>query len=235
MKVLKKLVDTYARVVSKHSVIVLLLVIFILLIAFQQAKNVHTKSMDYKDMLPDDLEVMKAMDLLNDNFGGSDSAMFAIELDSENNESKIDDIRDPEVIRYIYLLGELALHTDDVVSVTSGATLLKQMNGNHLPKSLNRVKELEKRNLMLKSYLSDDHTLALIKIKLSDEKWNIYKRIPELLDVWFDSGSMPYSLSRLLARRNYNLSSIDFFKKMNKLVKEVEEKWISYDYRKFIL
>jgi hypothetical protein len=165
----KEILNAYAKFVTHHPVIVLLIVVFISVIAIQQAQNVQTKSMDYKDMLPDNLEVMKAMDLLNDNFGGSDSAMFAIELDSKDKDSTIKDIRDPEVIKYIYLLGEMTLHTDDVVSVTSGATLLKQMNNNHLPKSLNRVKELEKDNVMLKSYLSDDHALALIKIKLSDD------------------------------------------------------------------
>ena len=165
----KEILNAYAKFVSKHPIIVLLIVVFISVIAIQQAQSVQTKSMDYKDMLPDNLEVIKAMDLLNDNFGGSDSAMFAIELYPEDKESAIKDIRDPEVIKYIYLLGEMALHTDDVVSVTSGAPLLKQMNDNHLPKSLNRVKELGKNNVMLKSYLSDDHTLALIKIKLSDD------------------------------------------------------------------
>ena len=165
----KEILNAYAKFVSKHPIIVLLIAVFISVIAIQQARNVQTKSMDYKDMLPDNLEVMKAMDLLNDDFEGSDSAMFAIELFPKDKESAIKDIRDPEAIKYISLLGEMALHTDDVVSVTSGATLLKQMNNNHLPKSLNRVKELEKNNVMLKSYLSDDHTLALIKIKLSDD------------------------------------------------------------------
>jgi len=181
----KKILNAYAKFVSKHPIIVLLIVVFISLIAILQAQNVQTKRMDYKEMLPDNLEVIKAMDLLNDNFGGSDSAMFAIELYSEDKESAIKDIRDPEIIKYIYLLGEMALHTDDVVSVTSGATLLKQMNNNHLPKSLNRVKELGKNNVMLKSYLSDDHTLALIKIKLSDnyDEKEIIKALNNVLTI----------------------------------------------------
>lgn len=169
MITLKKIINNYANFVAHNPWIIILIVILLSLVSFHYAQNVKTKSMDYESMLPDDLEVIQAMNLLNNDFGGSDSVMFAVELNPNNNYSSIKDIRDPKVIRYMNLLGELALHTDDVVGVTSGATLLKQMNGGFLPNSLNEIISLENKNdVLLSSYFSADKTLALIKISLSD-------------------------------------------------------------------
>ena len=79
--------------------------------------------------------------------------------------------------------------------------------------------------------LVDLHKHFIDKIKLADEEWKTYQRIPELLDVWFDSGSMPYSLARIMARRKYNMNSLDFFKFMDELVNKVEETGEGFDYR----
>jgi hypothetical protein len=42
---------------------------------------------------------------------------------------------------------------------------------------------------------------------------------------------MPYALSKIIARRKYNMSSEDFFEKMDQLVKFAEDNNVSYDYR----
>ena len=78
----------------------------------------------------------------------------------------------------------------------------------------------------------DLHKHFVDEIKLKDPKtWKTLKRIPELLDVWFDSWSMPYSLARIMAKRKYNMSSKDFFSKMDKIVDFVNESNLAYDYR----
>ncbi len=59
----------------------------------------------------------------------------------------------------------------------------------------------------------------------------IYKRIPELLDVWFDSGSMPYALAHILSDRKYGIHGEKFFEELDKLVDYSEENNESYDYR----
>ncbi len=61
--------------------------------------------------------------------------------------------------------------------------------------------------------------------------WKTLKRIPELLDVWFDSGSMPYSLARIIAKRKYNMSSEEFFWKLEQILTYTKENNTSYDYR----
>jgi len=78
----------------------------------------------------------------------------------------------------------------------------------------------------------DLHKHFVDKIKLKSPKtWKTLKRIPELLDVWFDSGSMPYALARIIAKRNYNMSSEDFFDNMDKIFSFAENNKLKYDYR----
>ncbi|MCF7861220.1 MMPL family transporter [Candidatus Woesearchaeota archaeon] len=181
---IKKIIERYAKFLAHRPFIILILVIILSGLAIQQSQKVQTKGSDYEDLLPADMDVMKALHILNDQFGGSNSAMYSIELDPADKYSKLADIRDPEVIRYIHLLGEMTLNTDYVESVSSASTLIKGMNDNHLPKSLSDVIKFEKNNMMLKSYLSEDHTLALIKISLSDDydEKEIVKLLNEIVD-----------------------------------------------------
>jgi len=77
----------------------------------------------------------------------------------------------------------------------------------------------------------DLHKHFVDKILLKKDG-KVYKRIPELLDVWFDSGSMPYALARIIAARK-GISADEFFEYMDKLVEETEKKDEGFDYRKF--
>ncbi len=78
----------------------------------------------------------------------------------------------------------------------------------------------------------DLHKHFVDDIKLKDPvSWKTLIRIPELLDVWFDSGSMPYALSRILAKRKYNMSWKEFFDKMDKILTFANKNKWKYDYR----
>jgi isoleucyl-tRNA synthetase len=50
------------------------------------------------------------------------------------------------------------------------------------------------------------------------------------LDVWFDSGSMPYALAHIIAARK-GIDSEKFFDYMDKLADYVEKENVSFDYR----
>ena len=76
----------------------------------------------------------------------------------------------------------------------------------------------------------DLHKHFVDKILLKKDG-KVYKRIPELLDVWFDSGSMPYALARIISARK-GISADEFFEYMDKLVEETEKTQESFDYRK---
>jgi len=167
---LKNIIQTYSKSVSNHPYIVLAITLLITGLALLGASNIQTESMDYKDMLPDNLEVITALDYINDQYGGSDSATIAIELvPNYKNSDEPRDVRDPKVISYINILSEMLLHVDDVTRVTSSSTLLKNLNGGILPKDLNKIVNLTKDNGLFDNYVSKDYSMTLIRISLSED------------------------------------------------------------------
>ncbi|MCB9362032.1 MMPL family transporter [Candidatus Woesearchaeota archaeon] len=156
-----KWVDHYAKAVSNHPFIVLVLVVIITLAANQASQNVGTKSMDNKDMIPDTYPVINAFGVIEDTFGGSDSVMIAVETSR--------DIRDPEIIQYIYTLTKLSERVDDVQSATSVGTILTQMNNDTVPSDRYVIRDLIEENPILTRYISDDFGMAIIRISLEDQ------------------------------------------------------------------
>ena len=170
MKSLKDLIKLYSGFVANHPYIILLIVIIITSFAFVGAGKIQMESMDYKDMLPDDIEVMIALDVIGDQFGGSDTVMIAVELDPQYKDSdEPRDIRDPEFIKYLNLLSESVKHVDDVTRVTSTSTILKVLNDDKLPKNHNYITNITKDNPLFDNYISKDFSLSIIRISLSDD------------------------------------------------------------------
>lgn len=167
MNLLKK----YSEFVSNHPWITLLLVLIITGIAIYYNSTIKNISQDYKDMLPENVETVHAFDIIEDNFGGSDSALIAIELDPEylrSNEPR--DIREKEVISYIDLLTQVTETIGDVNSASSPSTVLRSLNNNVLPKSKREINDLIRDNpALFADYVSDDKAMALIKISLSPD------------------------------------------------------------------
>ncbi|MFH1642121.1 MAG: efflux RND transporter permease subunit [Nanoarchaeota archaeon] len=165
----KQIVKNYSGFVSYHPYLMVLLVISISVFAVFEAKNIQMKSMDYKDMLPDDIEVMKTLEIIGDEFGGTDSAMIAIEVvPNHKGSDETRDVRDPDIIKYLQLLTQTVLHVDYVISATSPASILKSKNNNTLPKTRHDINPIVKESSALSSYLSSDYKIALIKISLAD-------------------------------------------------------------------
>lgn len=165
---MKKIIESYARFITKHPLLIIGIVIIVTILASKSAENIKNVSSDYSDMLPEGYEVMDAFTIIGDNFGGSETAKIAIEVDPNykgSNEKR--DIRDPEIIAYIDLLSQIVPRVDDVITVTTPSDILTELNNGVLPKSKNTIIELSN-NPQLKSYLSPDHTMALISIRLNE-------------------------------------------------------------------
>ncbi|MCG2717495.1 MAG: MMPL family transporter [Nanoarchaeota archaeon] len=170
MKSLKEIIESYSRFVSNYPYLILLLVLIVTGLAFVGAGKIQMESLGYEDMLPDDMEVMIALDVISDQFGGTDSVMVALELEplyKDSNEPR--DIRNPDFIKYLNLLSESILHVDDVTRVISASTLLKTLNDDRLPKTQNEIINLTRDNPLFDNYLSRDYSLAIIRISLSDD------------------------------------------------------------------
>ncbi len=167
---IKEILEKYSSFVTKHPVTVLLIMLVVSFFAIQMAGTIETKKSDIKSMLPQDVESISTLNSIENEFGSTNAVFFAIELDSQYNGSdETRDIRDPEVIRYMDQLSELAQHTDKVIDVTSAASVLKTINNGRLPQSVREISALTDKNGLLESYVSKDYTLALVKIRTTDD------------------------------------------------------------------
>ncbi|MFW6230562.1 MAG: hypothetical protein ACOC32_00905, partial [Nanoarchaeota archaeon] len=165
----ESILEKYAHFVARNPVLVLLLVVVLTTAAITQLSNIETTSLDNSDGLPDNIEVIKAYEILADSFGNDASITVAIEIDPENaGSNEIRDIRDPRAIRYVNMLSEAIIHDQDVQDVSSISTLLRSQNNDILPSSERRIIEMSKDNPAFGTYISDDYEMTLITIELSD-------------------------------------------------------------------
>lgn len=181
----KNLIEKYARFVSYHPLSVLIIVLLISGVAVSGVLMLKTVDMDYKDMLPEGVEVIDTMDLVNEQFGGVNTAMIVIDVDPHYAKSdEIRDVRDPRVLRYADLLAKKALTVDDVIDATSAADIFKKMNDSHIPSSIAVIKNLSKDNFFVNSYISKDYATTLVKIKLDEDvdKTEAEKELQQVID-----------------------------------------------------
>lgn len=185
--ILNKALEKYSKFVSYHSFIVLAIVIVITLASMVGSSMVGTKYIENSDIIPDHLEVIKAYELLEDNFGSETTIMIAIELDPEYTGSdEIRDIRDPRVIKYINLLTMSAETLENVELAESASSLLKLFNNNVLPQTQREIIKLSD-NPLLDRYISDDYNMAVIRMSLvdvenSDDNLDIVLEVQRIID-----------------------------------------------------
>lgn len=167
---IKKLIEKYSAFVTSHPFTVLVIMLLVSVFAIQMAGTIETKKSDIKSMLPQDVESINTLNSIENEFGSTNVVLFAVETDpSYKGSDEVRDVRDPRVIRYMNQLSELAQHTEDVMDVTSPASVLKSINGGRLPQSIREVQELANKNGLLDNYISKDYTLAVVRIRTTDD------------------------------------------------------------------
>ena len=175
-----KIIELYSGFVTRYPVVILVLMLVVSVFAIHMAGTIHTKKSDIKSMIPQDVPAISTLNSIENEFGSTDIVNFAIEIDpSYKGSDEVRDVRDPRVIRYMDQLSTLALHTDNVIDVTSPASVLRSINGGRLPQSITKVQELTDKNGLLDSSISKDYTLALVTIRTTDDV-DLSKLDPEL-------------------------------------------------------
>jgi len=147
---MEKIIKKYARFVAKRPKTVLLLVMAFTLVCIIGTTLVKTKGMSYRDMVPKEIEEIRAMDFINDEFGVSgESVTILVEINPEHPESNEPrDIRDPKVIEYMDILEQKIKKLQGVVSVSGFPDVVKEMNGGDLPKSREKIIELMNKEIV---------------------------------------------------------------------------------------
>jgi len=120
-------------------------------------------------MIPKDVEVIKNTNLIRDEFGGGDFILISIELDKESTAKKrIEDIRDPRVIKYVNEIVNRVKKEPEVSNVQSIIDFLPK-----IPNSLEESKYIIKKSPFASKWVNDDNSLTLIRVQTyvaSDEK-----------------------------------------------------------------
>lgn len=165
-----KFIERYSSFVTRRPFIVLVVVVLITIFAIQMAGTIQTKKTEQKDFLPQDVGAISTLFAVEDEFGSTNIVHLVIERDPRYTGSdEVSDVRDPRVILYMNQLSDLALHTQDVLEVTSPASVLRSINDGRLPQSRRDIIELTHKNGLLDSYISNDYSLALVRIKTTDD------------------------------------------------------------------
>ena len=167
-------IDKYAHFVAHHPYFILLFVILLSFFAFVMIGTVTTEKADLKDYLPEDIEAIATLFDIEDKFGSVNFIYIVIEVDpAYSGSDEIRDLRDPQILRYVEQISQLARHTEDVMEVSSASTTIKSINDGKLPQSIRKVRELTSKNGLLSGYISDDYTMSLVKIRLIDIDANL--------------------------------------------------------------
>ena len=134
---MKKIIERYAEFIAKKPQIILGVIIAFTLISFVGMSLIKTEGMSYKDMLPENVEEINAINYIGDEFGTSGESIIIIaEINPKHaNSSEVRDIRNPEVVEYIDVLEQKTRKMQGIVSVTGVSDILKGMNSGYLPKT----------------------------------------------------------------------------------------------------
>lgn len=167
---IKRLIERYSKFVTSRPFIVLMAVIVISALAIMMAGSIRVASTEQRDFLPKDVEAMNTLFKIEDEFGSTNMVFLVVEIDPQYTGSdEVRDIRDPVVIRYMDRLSQLALHTEDVIDVSSPASMLKSLNNGRLPQSLREMQDITGKNGIFDRYFSKDYTMSLVRIQTTDD------------------------------------------------------------------
>lgn len=161
---MKKIIRKYSDFVSHHYFVVLTIFIIFSIIMFIGVQNMEMQSQDYNDMLPENYDVIKAFNLIEDEFGSSSSGTIVVRIeDSYANSNEPRSVLEPEVVRYLLVLENYFSYIDDVNSVNGFGQLVKN-EYEIIPNNINEIRGSY--DAYGQSYISPDESMALIKLNL---------------------------------------------------------------------
>lgn len=96
----------------------------------------------FEKMLPQDNPVIETLYEVRDNFGGTDIISICIKLKPSDSSDKVNDIRDPRVLRYIKILEADLEGIDGITGVNSPVDVIIERNNGTVPNDIETVKEI---------------------------------------------------------------------------------------------
>ena len=97
-----KPLEKYSRFVTRHPVIVLVIMLLVTVYAIQMIGTIETKKSDMKSMLPNDVESISTLNSIENEFGSTNAMFLAVEVDpSYQGSDEVRDVRDPRALIYL--------------------------------------------------------------------------------------------------------------------------------------
>src|SRR5660398_261658 len=145
-----KPIEKYSGVITRHPFIVLVIMLLVSVYAIQMIGTIETKKSDMKSMLPRDVDSIATLNSIENEFGSTNSVLFAVEIDpSYIGSDEVRDVREQRVLLYMNQLSELSIHTEKVIEVTSATTILKNINQGRLRSQQGKYRNLQVRTVCL--------------------------------------------------------------------------------------
>jgi len=121
----------------------LMLVIILIITIFAGIGTTKVKFQTaFEKMLPQDNPVIETLYEVRDNFGGTDIISICIKLKPSDSSDKVNDIRDPRVLRYIKILEADLEGIDGITGVNSPVDVIIERNNGTVPNDIETVKEI---------------------------------------------------------------------------------------------
>ncbi len=135
----------------------------------------------FEKMLPQKNKIIQTLYEVRDKFGGTDIITIAIKLKDTDNPERINDIRDPSVLRLVKFLEDDLKDIDGITSVSSPVDIIIKANNNTVPEDIETVKKIY-------SSLPDD-----VKRKIFDSSFSM-----TIVNAFTDAGADQKKLFRVM-------------------------------------
>jgi predicted RND superfamily exporter protein len=166
-----RLLERYGEFIGKRPWTVIAIAVFLFIVSNVGSGLITESVTDFADQVPQDMESIQGFMFIEDEFRSTGTnIIFAIEIDPEYRDSEeARDVRDPEVMNYLDMLSKKSRTIPQVVTVTSAADVLKQLNNGRIPQSKNRITgliDLSDDGIAnpFSAYVSKDYSIAAVRI-----------------------------------------------------------------------
>ncbi len=138
---LEEILRKTASFSEKKPFLMIAIVLIITIFAGVAATNVKSQTA-FEKMLPQDSPIIKTLYDVRNNFGGTDIIIICVKLKPSDSPYKVNDIRDPRVLRYVKFLEEDLNGIDGITKISSPVDVIFQKNDGKVPDNIDTVKRI---------------------------------------------------------------------------------------------
>ncbi len=153
------LVETAEKIVKlqiKYPKTVLFIILFLTLLLIPGILKVKIEP-SLEKVLPDDLPVIKTMNDMRSQFG-ADMVYIVLEPDYAT------DVREPKILKYIDALQEKLITNENILEVSSIASIVKEKNG-FIPDSKREIEFILNENSRTFKFTNRDYSLTFLQLR----------------------------------------------------------------------